>query len=159
MTLGITGHQTLPEPAMWDWVETALSREIAGLPKPLVGVTSLAIGADQLFARLVLKHGGVLLHVKPFAEYERTFDVTGLSAYRELADNSDLEVLTMRGDDEDCFLAAGQRVADLCHLLFAVWNEQPSRGKGGTADIVDYAAGIRRRVVLLNPIACRVERR
>ena len=47
----------------------------AGLrPVPLIGVTSLAIGADQLFADAVLQLGGELEAVIPFAEYDRTFD-------------------------------------------------------------------------------------
>jgi len=36
-------------------------------------------------------------------------------------------------------LAAGQAIVDRCDLLFAVWDGQPSRGLGGTADTVAYA--------------------
>ena len=159
MTLGITGHQRLPDPGMWDWVESVMDGEIGKLSPPLIGVTSLAIGADQLFARIVLQHGGSLLHIKPFADYERTFDASGLAAYRELAAGADTEILSVSGDDEDAFLAAGKRVVECCERLFAVWNGQPARGKGGTADIVRFAAESGRSVVLVNPITRQVATR
>ena len=40
---------------------------------------------------------------------------------------------------EQAFLAAGQAVVDRCDHLFAIWDGQPARGLGGTADIVAYA--------------------
>jgi hypothetical protein len=35
-------------------------------------------------------------------------------------------------------------VADQCDALVAVWDGQPARGRGGTADIVAYARKKRR---------------
>src|ERR1700733_7737131 len=50
--LGITGHQRLEDPAAWPWVEEVVGRELDAAAAPLVVVTSLAVGADQLAARL-----------------------------------------------------------------------------------------------------------
>jgi len=115
---------------------------------PLVAVTSLAIGADQLLARLVLEQGGSIHAVLPFADIERSFSPEDIPAYRELVGKAAVEVLDTLGTDEDAYLIAGQRVADLSDVVLAVWNGRAAKGKGGTADVVAYA--IRRGVSLIH---------
>ncbi len=154
LTVGITGHRKLDDPAGWNWVRrelTALLGEIA----PLTGVTSLAIGADQLFAEVVLELKGDLEAVIPFPEYERTFtNETDLTRYRLLkAASKRVEILADGATQDEAYLAAGRRVTDLSDLLVAVWDGQPARGLGGTADVVDYAAGIGKRFVQFNPVS------
>ncbi len=39
----------------------------------------------------------------------------------------------------DAYLRNGQLIADHCQVLIAVWDGKPARGRGGTAEIVDYA--------------------
>ena len=39
----------------------------------------------------------------------------------------------------DAYANAGRYVVDHCDLLIAVWNGEPSRERGGTAEIVQYA--------------------
>ncbi len=41
----------------------------------------------------------------------------------------------------------GRHVADHCDVLIAVWDGRPSRGRGGTAEIVEYAR--RKRLPLI----------
>ncbi len=60
MRVGITGHQRLDGPEAWPWVARVLRAELAKVAPPLVGVTSLAVGADQLLARLVLERHGTI---------------------------------------------------------------------------------------------------
>jgi len=138
--VGITGHQRLDAPASWTWVSTVMQVELAAMTSPLVGVTSLAIGADQLFARLILELGGKLHAVLPFADIERSFSSMDVAAYRELVAQSTVEVLKVAGTDEDAYFAAGLRIVELSDVLLAVWNGKPAKGKGGTADVVNYAA-------------------
>jgi len=71
--VGVTGHQRLDDPEAWPWVATAMREQLAALPPPLVAVTSLAVGADQLLARLVIERGGKIYAVLPFADIERSF--------------------------------------------------------------------------------------
>ena len=153
MRIGITGHQELNDPAAWTWVRSMLRHEVGGATLPLVGVTSLAVGTDQLFARVVLDLGGSLLAVLPFADMERSFSPEHLYAYRELVKKASVEVLTTSGSDEDAYFAAGQRVVDLSDRILAVWDGGPAKGKGGTADIVSYA--LQRGVSLahINPVS------
>lgn len=159
MRIGITGHQRLETPNAWPWVTRALCAALAKIAPPIIGVSSLAIGADQLLARLVLHRGGTIHAVLPFADIERSLRPEQVPGYRELAAQATIEVLSTLGTDEDSYLAAGQRVVDLSDIVLAVWDGRPAKGRGGTADIVAYA--LRRRVPLIHvdPVARFVGRR
>lgn len=159
MNVGVTGHQRLDDPTAWCWVERAIDHELETLDQPLVGVTSLAIGADQLFARLVVHRGGRIHAVIPFAEYEGTLDEEGAEEYRKLISHAEIEVLDLPGTEQDAYLAAGKRVVALSELMIAVWDSQPAKGKGGTADIVAYAQGRHVPLVHINPHDRMVARR
>jgi hypothetical protein len=54
---------------------------------------------------------------------------------------------------ESAFFAAGRYIVEQCDLLIAVWDGQPSKGLGGTGDVVAYARGVNRQVVVLDPIS------
>jgi hypothetical protein len=151
MRIGITGHRRLDPPGAWAWVEAAMAKTLDDCNNDLVAVTSLAIGADQLFAALVLRRGGAVHAVIPFADYERTFSAEDLDAYRRLLAASTVEILDTPGTDEDAYLAAGQRVVALSDLLIAVWNGEAARGKGGTGDIVGYAVGRGVQTIHIHP--------
>ena len=120
----------------------------------LTGITSLATGADQVFAEVVLELKGDLEAVIPFPEYERTFtNEPDLARYRLLkAAAKRVEILPDSGTQDEAYLAAGRRVTDLSDLLVAVWDGQPARGLGGTAEVVDYGARMGKRVVQFNPV-------
>ena len=156
--IGITGHQRLEDPASWSWVEEAVGRELDAVTGPLVVVTSLAIGADQLVARLGAARGGAVHAVLPFADIERTFAPGDLPAYRQLVGQASLEILQTPGTDEDAYLAAGRRVAELSDVMIAVWDAKPAKGKGGTADVVAYAMASGVPVVHINPLDRTVTR-
>lgn len=154
MRIGVTGHQELPDPTGWEWVEERMRAVLAELGPPHAGYSALAMGADQLFAALVLEQGGELHAVIPFAGYEWKF-APGQTRGRYLAllgRAAGVEVLPGRvADEQTAYLKAGQRVVDLCEVLVAVWNGRPAAGPGGTADAVDYARAAGRRVFHLNP--------
>jgi len=156
--IGITGHQRLDHSDAWPWVAGAMADELATLKPPLVGITSLAVGADQLFARLVLERGGELRAVLPFADIERSFSIEDVRAYRDLASRATIEALATRGTDEDAYLAAGRRIVDLSDIVLAVWNGRPARGRGGTADIVAYAIDRGVPLIHIDPVSRTVQR-
>ena len=156
MNIGITGHRYLDDPTAWLWVEAEMSRALDALPPPLVAVTCLALGADQLLAKLVAARGGRVRAIIPFAGYERTFSREDLINYRAMLTGTETEVLCVPGTDEDAYLAAGHRVAALADLLFAVWDGKPARGRGGTADVVAFARQHLVPCVHLNPLTREV---
>jgi hypothetical protein len=154
--IGITGHQRLSEPLAWAWVESAIRQELENR-KPsttqLIGVSSLAIGADQLFARCVLETGGSLIAVIPFPDYIRTFETQeNKECYESLKKcASEVIILPHDSDDQSAYLAAGKLVVETSDLLFAIWDGQPAKGKGGTGDAVEFALKNNKSVVHINP--------
>ena len=151
--VGITGHQRLDDPSAWAWVESVMRSELDALPPPVAAVSSLAIGADQLFASMVADRGGQVHAVIPFPGYERTFGPQDVDTYRLiLSKATSMEVLLTPGTDEDKYLAAGKQIVELSDLIIAVWDGKPAKGKGGTADIVAYAIQRGARLLHLNPV-------
>lgn len=138
--IGISGHQNIPRDAV-SFVADGITDVLNRAGRSLTGVSSLAVGADQLFAQTVLERGGRLHIVLPCAKYEDTFASTAdLKRFRALlAQAHTVEQLPADKPSEEAFLKAGLRVVDLSELLLAVWDGLPAKGKGGTADIVAYA--------------------
>jgi hypothetical protein len=151
--IGCSGHQDIPPEAL-AFVEKHLSAALASRSASgLVGVCSLAAGADQLFARHVLAAGGALEVVIPAANYESTFvDTDTLTTYEELlTEATRVEICPFNDPGEPAFLYAGRRVVDRCDTLIAIWDGAPARGRGGTADIVSYARSSGRDVEIVWP--------
>lgn len=158
MKIGITGHQRLKDPAGWSWVRQEFDQLLSSATSPVTGITSLAIGADQLFANAVLQRGGLLDVVIPFAGYDHTFsEEHDREEYLRLLDRaSNQEVLEGHHSDEEAYLASGQRVVDRSDLLLAVWDGLPAGGLGGTGDVVSYALQQEKKTIHLNPVTQEV---
>ncbi|QDO87075.1 hypothetical protein FNH13_01020 [Ornithinimicrobium ciconiae] len=149
-TVGITGHQKAPE-VVWQTLADQLP-SILG-PPPFVGVSSLAVGADQEFARTVLRLGGDLIAIIPSSHYGTSFETAEQREQYQflLKSAKHHEQLPFDRPNEDAYLEAGRRVVALSDSLVAVWDGQPAKGKGGTADIVDYARHLGKRVMVIWP--------
>jgi hypothetical protein len=158
MRVGITGHQKLRQASDWDWAQTEMRAVLDKCGAPLIGITSLAAGADQLFAEIVLQNGGTLEAIIPFADYEKTFaDHEDLETYRSLLASAATVELLERGDsNEEAYLLAGKRVVDLSELVLALWDGKPAQGLGGTADVVQYARDTRKKIIHLNPTTLEI---
>jgi hypothetical protein len=154
MRIGITGHQHLEDSKEWQWVESELDNIIRDLATPLVGVTSLAIGADQLFANVVIRNGGNIEVVIPFSGYERNYKAgEELRSYDRLLKCARvIDVLTHTSSHQEAYLEAGKRVVDTSDELIAVWDGKPAQGVGGTGDIVDYARKTGKHGFHVNPL-------
>jgi len=135
MKIGITGHQRISDPSTWPWVRNAIVEQLENA-ESLTGISSLAIGADQLFAQCVLEASGTLIAIIPFPDYERTFK---------------------QSDEQQSYLDAGKLVIELCEVLLAVWDGKPAKGKGGTGDAVNFAISTGRLVVHINPDNCTIK--
>jgi hypothetical protein len=152
-TIGCTGHQTLSRFTQ-DAVRSALlvifgRYDSAGI----TGLSNLAAGADQLFARSVLSVGGRLRVIIPCANYETTFEnARDHSEYENLLEAAESRVrLDYERPSEEAFMAGGRAVVDRCDILLAVWDGKPAGGLGGTADVVAYARENGRSVEVIWP--------
>jgi hypothetical protein len=140
MRVGGTGHRLLhAETARM--VERALHERLARLPADvLVGVSSLADGADQLFAEAILALGGSLEVVLPASRYREALPAECLAAYdRLLASATIVQCLAYEDSTSEAHMEAGRMVVDRSDVLVAVWDGHPARGVGGTGDVVAYA--------------------
>src|SRR4051812_9120172 len=84
MTVGITGHQKLPDGSGIEWLRKGLISEIKEFKSLIYAYSSLAKGADQLFAKVVLKLGIELIAIIPCEHYEQTFDINDRSIFYNL---------------------------------------------------------------------------
>jgi hypothetical protein len=143
--IGFTGHQGLA-PDISRLVDRAVRAFLGRHEPPLVGITMCGPGADQLFARAVLELGGSLHVVVPATKYRDGFDdEQARRGYDELTSKAiSTQVLPYVESTELAHMSGGKAVVLACDLLVAVWDGQPSRGYGGTADVVAFAE--RRRV-------------
>src|SRR5215218_6360904 len=106
MKMGITGHQKLDNP---DWIKREILRVIKLQSPSIIGVTSLAVGADQFFAQAVLDCTGSLQVIVPCKEYIKTFDLAGRLEYERLLSKAvTVEVLPALDCDEDSYFSAGK---------------------------------------------------
>jgi len=138
--VGFTGHQNITAMTRRK-AAAAIAGELAGLSDAsLVGVSSLAAGADQLFAFCVLAAGGQLTFIQPADGYRDTMSGADLLRYDHLLPLvTATEVMPFDEPSEKAYYAAGQRIVDMCDLLLAVWDGRPAGGLGGTADVVAAA--------------------
>jgi hypothetical protein len=107
----------------------------------LVGISCLAQGSDQIFARVVLEHGGAVEVVLPAADYrERKIEPDNLAEFDDLMSRARVvRTLPCVKSDRDAYMAASEEMLDSVDSLIAVWDGSPSGGYSGTADVVAAA--------------------
>ncbi|MGB9367722.1 MAG: hypothetical protein WCE79_17090 [Xanthobacteraceae bacterium] len=157
MKVGVTGHQRRPG-IDWTWVKGQIISELSRLPPPIEGYSSLAEGADQVFAEAVLESGGNLTAIIPKPHYEEQFAPAARRQYLSLLQRAHAEELDPQHTDEESFFNAGKYIADHTSLLLAIWDGKRSAGPGGTADVVQYALARGANVVHIDPLKKTVRR-
>lgn len=139
--LAVTGHRGLSA-ATTALVDAALRNEIAKRAKSgdLIGLSCIADGADALFARAVLDNGGSLHVVVPARKYRAGLPEEHHATYDALiARAAEIMRLDHAESDSDAHMDASLRMLADADELIAVWDGQPARGWGGTADVVNAA--------------------
>ncbi len=155
MFVGITGHQNISDSCS-ELVRTDIDRILAKTREPLIGLTSLAAGADQIFAEAMLDHGGQLHVVLPSENIEASFsDQAARDAFRALLGRATATTkMPFAEPGEEAYWAAGRAIADGSDLLLAVWDGESAGGLGGTADVVLYARERGKDVEIIWPEGC-----
>jgi len=152
LKIGISGHQNLGTADVIDWTRAQMRHEL--LKRDFAcGLTSLADGADQLFAEVVLSLGKPLEVIIPCKNYEAAFtSLVARKRFRNLKHRvSKAYVLDFEHPSEEAFYQAGRRIVELSDLMIFVWNGKPAKGHGGTADIIAYADQSSRPYVRIDP--------
>ena len=146
VAIGVTGHRDLND---IDLIRTDVDRALGDVcaqwrDRALVLVTSLAEGADRLVARIAIDRYNARLVVVlplPTTEYEQDFRVDeSHREFRELLASAAEIVAALPSPSRDAaYEQAARMILDRSDFLIAIWDGQPSRGRGGTADVVALA--------------------
>ena len=142
MRLAVTGHRGLP-PDVATLIERDIRAELERIEANgggLIGLSCLADGADQIFATAVLDRGGRLEVVVPATAYRDGLPDDAKPVYDGLFSRADrVHRLHHHDSTPDAHMAASTFLVDQADRVLAVWDGQPSRAFGGTADVVAYA--------------------
>ncbi len=190
LVVGVTGHRVLPDDTTFrDRVRAVLDALRAREAIPMAVLSALAEGADRYVARLVLDDpsGGILRAVLPLeiADYLQDFapSESRLEFASLLGRAESIAILTVDEHPAQCgcpqclaakatgagvqttreaaYEQAGRYVVERSDVLMALWDGLPSRGRGGTADVVDHARGLGRPVAWIQttpPFTVTLER-
>ncbi|MDP6454930.1 MAG: hypothetical protein QF898_16625 [SAR202 cluster bacterium] len=151
LRVGVTGHRRLPDDddlsaQVFRAIDRA--RELVAssndLPVRLRVISPIAEGADRLVAHAGLVDDTSELEVPlPMTreQYAEDFETDESKAeFDALLEQADLvTVMSESQTREEAYERAGRHVVDRCDVLIALWDGEPSRGRGGTAEVVAYA--------------------
>jgi hypothetical protein len=164
LRIGVTGHRSLDsEPAIATKVDEVLRTVHALAPATTTTrvayevVSPLGEGADRLVADRILRDEDAILEVPlPLvrSEYEKDFDsAESLTRFRALVGRATHEWVVGGSDRVSAYRATGEYVVDSCDVLIAIWDGQPSRGRGGTKDIIDLASARKMPIFVIDACA------
>ena len=106
-------------------------------------MSPLADGADQLAAEVALRLGFELQAVLPFERetYRARLAEASRARFDTLlgAASCELELPGDTGRELEAFVMTGRAPVAHCNMLLAIWDGLPPRGRGGTAEIIQFA--------------------
>jgi hypothetical protein len=158
LNIGVTGHRlnriSQRQLERLTPQVTPVLRQIARLSgevRPML-VSSLAEGADRHLARLALDAGFGLHALLPFERQDCLRDFPGVVSRLDFSDllaraEQVTELPGRPGYNAQAYHRAGQALLEQSDLLLAVWDGEPARGPGGTAEVVEGACRRRMPVV------------
>jgi len=131
-------------------VDEAVRAALAGQAADVIGLSLLADGADQIVASALLDLGGHIEAVIPAARYREGLPPGAWPEYDWLlAQAVKVHRLDFTDSTSGAHMAASEFMLRQAGELWAVWDGEPARGYGGTADVVACArdSGIPVRVI------------
>jgi len=157
LVVGVTSHRDIPTDeveALRKCVQTFFAQLREAFPElPLVVLSALAEGGDQLIAEEALAIGARLIAPLPLprALYVEDFATPAVRAnFEALCSRAEIvllprlmeqphHVIGAHGAARDRqYAKAGVYIASHCHVLLSLWDGNGAAGLGGTAQIVNY---------------------
>ncbi|MGD0294546.1 MAG: hypothetical protein ABSB30_11865 [Terracidiphilus sp.] len=156
LVIGFTGHRDLAdEPKCRTLICDYLRERKAATSGIICGVSSAAAGGDLLFAESCIELGiplRVLLPL-PQEDFQKDFDTaTWLRAEQVLSKAVSVEVTGNHELREEGYYECGIETVQQSQLMIALWDGEPSRGMGGTQEIVAFAKKMGRPVVWFHSV-------
>jgi len=152
--VGFSGHRQLENAHA---VAAAVTKALESLRQETKGewvaLSSVATGGDQLFVAQARALGLSWYAILPLPRAEFAKDFSNdewrvVEATLGLAEN--VRVITENGSREDAYLDCGMETVNGSDVLLAVWDGDPARGKGGTADVIEYAKSIGKPILIVD---------
>jgi hypothetical protein len=144
LAIGFTGHRRLPDEAKSRKLICEFLREQKATSSGIVyGVSSAAAGGDLLFAESCIELEIPLRVLLPLPQeyFRKDFDTaTWLRAEQVLSKAISVEVTGNYELREEEYYECGIETVQQSQLMIALWDGEPSRGMGGTQEIIDFAA-------------------
>jgi hypothetical protein len=160
--VGFTGHRRVENEKkiaqVLEEVIASIQQKIRG---DLIGRSSIASGADTLFAEACLAANLKWIALLPFpeAEFKKDFNQRDWARAKALLDQAErIETLSDIADRPAGYLDCGLATVDGADLMVALWDGKASRGPGGTAQIVEHARVVRKPLILISPDSLDVKR-
>lgn len=157
LIVGVTGHRMLREaelPGLRAQVQAFFLDLRARYPDlPLVLLSSLAEGSDQLAAQVALELGVRVIAPlpMPIEQYRADFETAQpLATFESQLAQAEVLTLPLRGDNsleqissrgarrDQQYAQAGIFISSHCHILLALWDGRDSEFVGGTAQVVRF---------------------
>ncbi|WP_432991323.1 hypothetical protein [Dactylosporangium sp. CA-233914] len=145
MRVGITGHTNLTDGGA-AVIYSALVRHLRALGEQvaggeqIIGVTCLADGADQLFARAVIEVGGTYEVVLPAPDYRGVVPPERRAEFDALLAGARSVLASGEGHSGvRAYVAANRIMLDRVDRLVAVWDGHERLDPGGTSDVITLA--------------------
>ena len=151
LAIGFTGHRSLlDESNSRKLICDYLAEQKATTLGIVYGVSSVAAGGDLLFAESCIQLEIPLRVLLPLPReyFRKDFDVaTWMRVEQVLSKAVSVEVTGTNELREQGYYECGVETVQQCQLMIALWDGEPSRGLGGTQQIVSFARTMGRPVV------------
>lgn len=142
--VGFAGHRAVPDPAA---AKAAISRELetirATVTGEIAGISSAAAGADLLFLDACKEAGLKTIVLLPFPEnrFADDFDAPAEweRAERHIHEAWWSEVSPGGEDAPAAYHVVARQILEIADRMVFLWNGEPARGIGGTAETVAEA--------------------
>jgi len=164
LVIGVTGHRSHRLDLGNQYLNTSIHNTLRDIQASyqhhkLIIMSSLAEGADRLFAHIAMEDFGMSLHVPlplPYELYHTDFESSdSLEEFKELVGKAEhyFELPMKFGTQEQLisnldgtpnelrnkqYALGGAYIAERCDEMIAVWDELPPAGTGGTGQIVEW---------------------
>lgn len=152
--VGFTGHRHLTDSAgaarAIRGALDALRREVPG---EWIALSSIAGGSDQLFVQQARASGLSWHAILPMtrSEFAKDFTPQDWEAVEGILAAADhVRTIDENGDRKDGYLDCGIETVNGADVLIAFWDGEGARGKGGTADVVEYAQSIGKPLMIID---------
>jgi len=151
--VGFSGHRKIANPGIARVVEKELQALIGRVEGLLIGHSSVAVGADQIFLG-ECERLGLPIEVSlplPAEEFRKDFSDGEWAGAEGLVERA-VRVNTLRTGEQrpGAYRTCGVEVVDTSDIVMVVWNGEVAAGIGGTGEIVRYARDLGKPLVWIH---------